>query len=506
MRNQRISLRFTATVVAVCITVGQPLAYADWASDWLSNKSISAPGKLSGQSRDYVTGGSFNARWPSDTWHPISGQLPHINAGCGGIDFFGGNVALLSPALLVKKLENILQNSAGVAFDLALAILSPQLSNIMKSMEAMSAALNSMSMNSCQAAKGMVVAAASGVDSILGSGQDIQPATWQAAGLGSTYTQWMQQGPVPSMFGITMPQMMSGNQTNPNTNPNLTGCTDPILTKLFTGDDSNYNPTISVMSVVGTSVTGWPDNYITLMRGLVGDVLITGLGQGNQSFYRAGCGANTATMSLQDMLAGNVAGQDSSGVCSPDTSGVTLNQYVTNMMQSISTKLAAGTSAQTLTTEEYNFVDTLPLGVLYMLRTGVASGQSAGMISDVSKLVAAEWLELSLKDIMMRVTTIQRTLKESMPNMTNNFATATGPGVGCNLSAQVPSFKEAVNTFSKRTQEVLAELDKNIQTEVGALNNLQQYTNNVQALNDRIKNYVKTQYGPAVGARITKTL
>ena len=93
-----------------------------------------------------------------------------------------------------------------------------------------------------------------------------------------------------------------------------------------------------------------------------------------------------------------------------------------------------------------------------------------------------------------------------MPNMTNKFATATGPGVGCNLSAQVPSFKEAVNTFSKRTQEVLAELDKNIQTEVGALNNLQQYTNNVQALNDRIKNYVKTQYGPAVGARITKTL
>lgn len=503
MNKVKVPVRLTAVVLAVALLVHQPLVYADWASDWLGKKSANAPGYMAGQSRNYVSGGSFSARWPSDTWHPVSVQSPHINAGCGGIDFFGGNVSLLSPTMLVQKLENILQNSAGVAFDLALTTLCPSCSQIMKSMEALSSQLNSMSMNSCQAAKGLVVAAASESDKLLGGALDISASNYAQAGLGQTYAQFMSpQGPLPSTFGLSLPDFNAAINSNtgaPATSkPNLTGCSDPIIQVLFPSDDSMYP--ISVLSVVGSGVVSMPDSYVKLMRGLVGDIYIAGATQGDQIFYLPGCATNPDTMNIQDMLAGYVSAKDVNGNCTQDTAGTSINQYVTDKMTSISGKLSQSPGAATaLTTEEYNFVDTLPLGVLYALRTGVASGQSPALISDLSGIVAAEWLELSLKDLLQRVTTIQGTLSAVQPNMVNG-------GTGCNLTKNAPGFKEAVEKLSTRTKATLAKLDDNLQTQLASLNALQQYTGNIRQLNDQIKTYVKNQYGPSVAARITRTI
>lgn len=502
MLKHKKSARMVAVVLVVSVLFSHVTAgYADWANDWLANKTTTSPGYFEGQARGYATAGAFSARWPVDNAiHPISANPPHINAGCGGIDAYGGSVSFLEPQMLVKKLQQILQNSQGVAFEMALTTLCPQCKTIMNDMESLSNFLNGLSMNSCQAAKGLVTAATGEADSALGGALSNAGAFSVQTGLSDSFASF-QQGNLPSLMGITVPnlnQAMTGGGASGQL-PLRAGCTDPILSALFPDNNSLY-PNL-VLNVVGKNVLGLPQQYVDLMRGLVGDIEIDGEDSGYHVSEIRPCPKNSA-VSLNDILNGVAAAKDSSNSCNDDTTGVTINQYVSQLMTSVSDKLTSGTMLQN---NEIDFITKLPLPILRALRMGVASNQPATVINDLTGIVASYWLEMSLKDLLQRTDAVISVVYDVARNLTDggtNVSTLTA----CNLDVEGAAFKERSKEFKAQVTKVMKQLDDNLGQQFANLEKTQNFTANLNKTYELINGYVTKQFGPSVSERATRLL
>ena len=84
-------------------------------------------------------------------------SAPKIRAGCGALDIFFGGIGFGGFDLLVQKFEAVLMNVPIVTFKLALAVLVPQLSTIIDSVETILNQLNSMQIDQCGRIRGIDV-------------------------------------------------------------------------------------------------------------------------------------------------------------------------------------------------------------------------------------------------------------------------------------------------------------------------------------------------------------
>ncbi len=108
--------------------------------------------KITTRDRTILYGGGYTYKVPNIQLTPFNVQAPKINAGCGGIDFTFGSLSFLGKEQIVKFGKNILKQSPGVAFDLALKTLCPSCADTLKSLESMANQINNMSLDSCNAA------------------------------------------------------------------------------------------------------------------------------------------------------------------------------------------------------------------------------------------------------------------------------------------------------------------------------------------------------------------
>ncbi|PJO79160.1 conjugal transfer protein TraH [Neisseria brasiliensis] len=113
-------------------------------------------GAFHGQSGSLYTGGSFSARAPVSNLSLGNIQLPSVNAGCGGIDIFGGSFSFVSKEEFIQFTRNLGNNAAGVAFDLALKALDPMIQDAINGIRDLAQSVNSHNMNSCQMAQSLV--------------------------------------------------------------------------------------------------------------------------------------------------------------------------------------------------------------------------------------------------------------------------------------------------------------------------------------------------------------
>ena len=149
-RGRRLLL-LVALALILGLLVGT-LARAGFVDDWITQHTETSPGYFEGQKRGYFTGGSFSARWPQTKDYLVSVEPPRLQFGCGGIDAFMGGFSFMNFEYLVQKLQRILQAAPAAAFDLALKTLCEPCSNVIKSMNAMSDALNHLQLDDCKAA------------------------------------------------------------------------------------------------------------------------------------------------------------------------------------------------------------------------------------------------------------------------------------------------------------------------------------------------------------------
>jgi conjugative transfer pilus assembly protein TraH len=120
------------------------------------NANVTAPQAYKGQEAGYYTGGSIFARESVRNVQVAYLDLPSFRSGCGGIDLFAGGFSFINADQLVALSKNILNNAKGYAFTLAMESATPQISSVMKYLTDMQNKINSLNINSCETAAGLV--------------------------------------------------------------------------------------------------------------------------------------------------------------------------------------------------------------------------------------------------------------------------------------------------------------------------------------------------------------
>lgn len=109
-----------------------------------------------GQAAGYLSGGSLYARTATRQVQLLSMTLPHINAGCGGIDAYLGSFSFINGEQLGRLVQQIMSNAAGYFFDLALQTTVPEMKTAKDFLQKMASDINSTHLTSCQAAQGII--------------------------------------------------------------------------------------------------------------------------------------------------------------------------------------------------------------------------------------------------------------------------------------------------------------------------------------------------------------
>ena len=111
-----------------------------------------SPSTLSTKDRVGVFGGSYEMRAPVSAVNLVSFDPPRVDAGCGGIDLYGGSFSFINSAQLVQIFRAVAQNSIGLAFKAAIMYISPGLDKLITEFQTVMQDMNKLAKNSCQMA------------------------------------------------------------------------------------------------------------------------------------------------------------------------------------------------------------------------------------------------------------------------------------------------------------------------------------------------------------------
>ena len=156
-----------AAILALANLVALPLstsaAKADVAgamdgyfNDMGAAANVTGPSAFHGQSAGYYSGGNVWTRYPQKNTTIGSLSLPHVSAGCGGIDLFAGSFSFINSKQLISLMKSIANNAIGFAFKLAIDTVCPECGKIMDDLKQAEQLMNNQSINSCQMAAGLV--------------------------------------------------------------------------------------------------------------------------------------------------------------------------------------------------------------------------------------------------------------------------------------------------------------------------------------------------------------
>ena len=151
---------FVTTALATLMSYGP--AQADVGDDlrnfWEGSGggiNVTRPMAYEGQRAGFVTMGSVQVRTRVRNTQLANIQLPSVQAGCGGIDLFGGAFSFLSKEELIMLMEAIMQNAAGFAFELALESMSPAVQETVAKLRDLAQQVNSVNISSCEAGQAL---------------------------------------------------------------------------------------------------------------------------------------------------------------------------------------------------------------------------------------------------------------------------------------------------------------------------------------------------------------
>jgi len=360
-------------IVAFVFVVFTPLALAgDWVNDWFAQQTTTAPGSYQGQQRGYYTAGGIDARYRLSNDYLVSFQPPSIKVGCGGIDLMAGSMSYLNPQYLVQKLENILQAAPAFAFDLAMQEYCKPCVATLQFLEAESNTLNQLQMNDCQAAQGLAhaIVPSSDVDQQLQGQASASSSIFQG-----TEDNWEKfQSDLRSSNTGTAPQPL---------NQSTAGCSSDF-NKVFL----NGSITENAANLVGLS------GYAPLMRGMLGDVVVTYTNNAYQIRQLEACPGNDQK-SGDDFLSGNVGVEDVAGNCTTGGLSSVVTQVDTSL-NGIATQIQSG---QALTPQQTQFVNQSPIPIFNILRDSTQAGTVSQTISTLEISLSIAYAHRILDDL-----------------------------------------------------------------------------------------------------------
>ncbi len=403
-RNKRLLL-LVALALILGLIVGT-LARAGFVDDWITQHAETSPGYFEGQKRGYFTGGSFSARWPQTKDYLVSVEPPRLQFGCGGIDAFMGGFSFMNFEYLVQKLQRILQAAPAAAFDLALKTLCEPCSNVIKSMNAMSDALNHLQLDDCKAA---TVIAARAMDPFTDNAK-IHAEAQKDFSLGTGIQD----------LGQKLNDIWNANDKKPDQPSSVltSACPQPIQ-DIFASAGSTLLQNIFKKK-------GYPDSYVALVRGLIGDVAVTNFGNDQLRFaFVSPCSENKPG-DVFSFYSGNLYVRTNADVtCTlADDANANLQQWAVNKLVSIYQKMQ---NQQALTSTEGDFIDTVPLPLGASLKVAMTTKQGTQMMAALSMLIARAYAYGMMNDLYGEVIQSLYTIRAAMSKEGQS------PKPGCNI-------------------------------------------------------------------------
>ena len=156
-------LKILRTLFIVIISSGiimpnhlQASSLSESMDNFLSNigsGNITKPQFIKGQRANHIALGGLQYRTANEFLQPASIQLPSLNAGCGGIDFFAGGFSFIDSDQIVNFAKKVAANASGVLMQIAIETVTPMISSTMKYWQDIAKDINSRNMNSCQLAR-----------------------------------------------------------------------------------------------------------------------------------------------------------------------------------------------------------------------------------------------------------------------------------------------------------------------------------------------------------------
>lgn len=139
--------------------------FADLGSMVMSNST--APSTMSTKDRVGVFMGGFTMRTPISSVNLITFDPPRIDAGCGGIDLYGGSFSFINGQQLIQIFRQVAADAAGLAFKAAIKAISPSLDALITEFQTLLQNMNNLAKNSCQMAHMLVDPAASALSNAV---------------------------------------------------------------------------------------------------------------------------------------------------------------------------------------------------------------------------------------------------------------------------------------------------------------------------------------------------
>jgi hypothetical protein len=137
--------------------------------------------------RGYVGFGSLSIREPAGNLNirPFSFTPPFVKKGCGAIDIAMGGFNFLGFDYLVQKLQQILQAAPAFAFQLALEVFVPQVSQVLSKINAIADMINNINFDACKASTNLVHAIAPSLHDMIFNSRTDQAAQNESKGNGN---------------------------------------------------------------------------------------------------------------------------------------------------------------------------------------------------------------------------------------------------------------------------------------------------------------------------------
>jgi conjugative transfer pilus assembly protein TraH len=123
---------------------------ADLNGMFMSNST--APGTFSTHDRVGIYAGGYSMRTPIHNVNVVSFDPPRLNAGCGGVDLYGGSFSFINGDELIAIFRSVASNAAGLAFKAAIKAISPSLDSLMTEFQTTLQNMNNLAKNSCSLA------------------------------------------------------------------------------------------------------------------------------------------------------------------------------------------------------------------------------------------------------------------------------------------------------------------------------------------------------------------
>lgn len=332
----------------------QPAQAQDWVEDWFDQSTSSGPSSLHTQQRGYYNAGSYSARWRMSNDYLLTVQPPRVQAGCGGIDLFGGAFSYLDTEYLVEKFQRIIQAAPAFAFELAMQEYCKPCSSAMQTMEQITDYLNSIQVNDCRMAKQVATVIK---DRDLSAFDDVRAKLAQGKAILEGVSKNTQDFDESAR---------SNNGTSPVSQSDAMSQCPAVFKQVFTNG-----------SVVGNAADLLNlDEYADLARGLIGDVHV---------------GYNTTTQTWVVMPIEPCAGNDQidgfdlvvgrmekrapvsgsgAGACSV-ASATSIATSIQTRLTSIAGKMSAS-GAAALTADDREFLSRAPFPLYNLLRDATA--------------------------------------------------------------------------------------------------------------------------------------